>query len=222
MGIKEFLQNLRALEFKDSFNPYCDVCPTADKADAPKIRTEMLERTLEKAVQTEVDSLWLGRDLGYRGGRRTGLALTDEYHLMHHGRRWGVETEKATINGVVQEQTARAVWELLELVKKPVFAWNVYPLHPFPAGTPFANRAHTPRERRIGEDVLRTLIDLIQPMRIVAIGNDAGLSANRLSGCEIDVAVVRHPSYGGRKKFRESILELYGVQQRLGGIGERG
>jgi len=27
------------------------------------------------------NTIWMGRDLGYRGGRRTGLALTDEAHL---------------------------------------------------------------------------------------------------------------------------------------------
>lgn len=48
--------------------------------DAEPRRFAMLRCALEEPV----DAIWIGRDLGYRGGRRTGLALTDDVHMTHH------------------------------------------------------------------------------------------------------------------------------------------
>ena len=37
---------------------------------------------LEGALACETNTIWIARDLGYRGGRRTGVPLTDETGLM--------------------------------------------------------------------------------------------------------------------------------------------
>jgi hypothetical protein len=204
----EFVSALSALSFVDTFNPYADRCPVYDRQDAPGRRAATLLAMLKAADKCEVDSIWIGRDLGYRGGRRTGLALTDDVHIAMHAQRWGVALYRPTKGQVVAERTAAVIWSVLDLVETPVFLWNVFPLHPHETNEPFSNRAHNARERAVGEDVLAELIALIEPRRIVAIGNDAAKSAARVSPNK-KVIQVRHPSYGGQNEFLSQMKNLY-------------
>ena len=80
-----------------------------DLEDAPSRRSEALLDLLEMVVATEIDALWIGRDLGHRGGRRTGLALTDDVHLTIHATRWSVSIERATTGLMVAERTAAVI-----------------------------------------------------------------------------------------------------------------
>ena len=45
------------------------------------IRRENILHYFSTAAEIGVDSIWLGRDPGYLGARRTGIAFTDEAHL---------------------------------------------------------------------------------------------------------------------------------------------
>jgi hypothetical protein len=203
-----FVSALSALSFVNVFNPYADRCPIYDKQDAPKRRAATLLAMVNAATECEVDSIWIGRDLGYRGGRRTGLALTDDVHMDMHAHRWGVAMYRPTKGQAVAERTAAVIWSVLDQIETPVFLWNVFPLHPHEAGEPFSNRAHNARERAIGEDVLAELITLIAPKRIVAIGNDAAKSAARILPDKKAIQ-VRHPSYGGQNEFLAQMQDLY-------------
>lgn len=210
MNAQAFVRTLAAVDLPDTFNPYADRCPVYDKPSAPTLRAKTLLSMLEAAVESEVDSLWIGRDLGYRGGRRTGLALTDEIHVDAHAARWGIAAARPTKGEAVAERTAAVVWGILRNVELAVFLWNVFPLHPHEPRNPFSNRSHTARERAVGEELLCELIALIRPRRIVAIGNDAARTARRVAGGE-EVYTVRHPSYGGQTEFLAQMRSLYGL-----------
>lgn len=198
------------MAFEDVFNPYSSRCSLCDLDDAPYRRSKTLLAILQAAQAVEIDSIWIGRDLGYRGGRRTGLALTDDLHLPVHTRRWGLSTERPTSGAPMGERTAAVIWSVLALIHTPVFLWNVFPFHPHKSGEPLSNRSHNSHERRLGEDFLAELILLLQPQRLVAIGNDAGHTAARFSdSCE--VVHVRHPSYGGQREFVRQIRSAYGL-----------
>jgi hypothetical protein len=106
---------------------------------------------------------------------------------------------------------------MLDGINARIFLWNVFPLHPHEPGEPFTNRQHDARERRTGENLLADLVTLLRPSRLIAIGNDAAVSAARIAG-QTPIVCVRHPSYGGQTQFVRQLKELYpeaGQEQRL-------
>jgi len=207
--IRENLQNLR---FDNTFNPYADLCPRYDEKRSAECRAQLLENILDAASNVEIDAIWLGRDLGYRGGRRTGLALTDDINFERHVARWKLQTVRPTKGTPVKERTAEVIWDMLSEIQAHIFLWNVFPLHPFEPETHFSNRSHNRRERQEGERVLSLIAALLKPQRIVAIGNDAAKSARNLFP-HLEVHHVRHPSYGGQRQFCEQICDLYSVDR---------
>lgn len=211
-SIREELQNLR---FENTFNPYADICSRYDEKRSAEYRAMLLETMLDAASDTEIDAIWLGRDLGYRGGRRTGLALTDDINFGRHVARWELKAERPTKGPPVKERTAEVIWDMLSQIQAPIFLWNVFPLHPFEPEKYFSNRSHNRRERREGERVLSLIVSLLRPQRIVAIGNDAAKSAQYLFPY-MEVNHVRHPSYGGQRQFCEQICDLYAIDGESG------
>ena len=211
MRPRQFVEALRELHFENTFNPYSGRCLVHDRTDAPRHRLRTLQSMLEIAADHEIDSIWIGRDLGYRGGRRTGLALTDDVHIHKHAERWGLPIRRPTKGQKISERTASVIWGALSQIKVTVFLWNVFPLHPHEPGNPFSNRCHNSHERRIGEEFLWQLICLLKPRRLVAIGGDAAKTAVRISG-QHEIIQVRHPSYGGHAKFLAQISKLYGLR----------
>src|SRR5438270_211928 len=84
-----FVERLRHIRLRDTFNMYADVCAIADAPHAPAQRAANLIAMLT-ACQGRAQSIWIGREPGYRGARRTGLPLTDEIHLEAAARCYGV------------------------------------------------------------------------------------------------------------------------------------
>jgi hypothetical protein len=217
MSLHPFVDAVASLRFENCFNPYSDRCEIFDHADAPDRRAAALSAILEQAACEPIDAIWIGRDLGYRGGRRTGLALTDDVHIDMHTKRWGCETKRPTVGAAVAERTAAVIWSKLEQIDARIFLWNVFPLHPHESGEPFTNRQHNANERRAGEELLRELIILLRPLRVVAIGNDAAQAMHRIVQ-DLPVICVRHPSYGGQNQFLKQIDDLYGTAQHSGSL----
>lgn len=208
MSVQSFVRAVSQLSFEHAFNPYTDHCATFDRKDAARTRVTALAAMLESAASAPVDAIWVGRDLGYRGGRRTGLALTDEVNANVHMSRWGVETDRPTVGDIMAERTAAVIWTMLAQIDARIFLWNVFPLHPHEPGRPFTNRTHNAKERRAGEVILAMLVELLRPRRVFAIGNDAALAVERINP-SLPTIPVRHPSYGGQTQFLRQIREAY-------------
>jgi hypothetical protein len=206
-----FLASIRGLAFENVFNPYSDCCPVHDRADASASRYATLSAILATAASGGVHSVWIGRDLGYRGGRRTGLALTDDVHVAAHAARWGIETRRSTKGLPMKERTAALAWLVLDEIDLPVFLWNVFPFHPHEPDLPFTNRPHRASERAVGEEILSELLRILRPERVVALGGAAASCGERVAPGKC--LKVRHPSYGGQADFLRQMSDLYGPRR---------
>lgn len=207
-----FVDALSTIELENTFNPYRDICAIHDAQDAVERRCRNLRRCLESALDANVDTIWIARDLGYMGGRRTGIPLTDEAHLADAERLFGgIQLDRATTGPSLKERTATITWQLLAEIGRPVMLWNVFPLHPHAPKLPMTNRCHRRSEREAAWPFLLALIEMLQPKRLVAIGRDA---AAALEGLDIPVSNVRHPSYGGQPEFIAGIQAIYQLGPR--------
>src|SRR6266446_7739212 len=128
MTVNEFVDELSSISLPNVFNPYRDVCNFSDHPASPSLRCQNLTFFLKAMLKYETRSLWLGRDLGYRGGRRTGIALTDEFHLHYLQNTFGIfGIIKATSDEEpTKERTATEVWKVLSRIKEPVLLWNAF------------------------------------------------------------------------------------------------
>ena len=206
---RTFVDALASLDLPDTFNPYRDTCPLHDAPSAARVRRDNLERCLEAAIKARANTIWVARDLGYRGGRRTGIPLTDEVHLADASHLFrGATFARATRGPVVAERTASITWDLLRRIERPVMLWNVFPLHPHGREDPMSNRCHNRLEREATRCFILALLDMLAPARLVTIGRDA---AAALSDLDVPISAVRHPSYGGRSEFSAGIQSIYGL-----------
>lgn len=209
-----FVQALTTIRLPNVFNPYAEQCGVHDRADAPKLRRRALRTYLESILALGTDTIWMGRDLGYRGGRRTGLALTDEAHLAMFGNVYpGSNVTKATRGAAVAERTAAEIWGVLSQLDVPPLLWNVFPFHPHEPGQPFTNRKFSTKELRTVDELNSELVRMLGIRRIIAIGQDAAVYATQFGA---PVECVRHPSYGGVTEFRAGICRLYNIARIAG------
>jgi hypothetical protein len=187
------------------FNPYRDRCPDHDLAEGPDIRRANLELMLDAVQGHAVDELWVGLELGRKGGRRTGLPLTDEAELASMGTYWGIEgLRRATSGTPMNEVTAAFVWQAVHATDRRVAFWNAFPFqcHRPDSST---NRNHSRSEAIITRPYLTWIIEQTAARRIVALGRPAQIALAR-AGIQADY--VRHPARGGGAQFLSQIRSL--------------
>ncbi|MEE4211892.1 MAG: uracil-DNA glycosylase [Parvularcula sp.] len=206
-AIEAFINDISTYEAERVFNPWAMNCEHVDVDNSFGVRQENLRRVLCACANADEVDIWVGRDLGWRGGRRTGVALVDESSLDDYALSIEVmELRKATAGPVMRERTATEIHLARSRISRKIFFWNVFPFHPHEADKPQSNRMHTRSERNVGLTFLSAVLELLPAGRIVTIGNDA---AHALESVNVAHYSVRHPSYGGQKEFHRQMNSHY-------------
>jgi len=177
------------------------------------VRRRNLRLYLGEMEAIEPRLLLIGEAVSYRGGRLTGIAFVSESVMLG-----GMETRSGPILGAARgyrkatpgpklstEASATMVWETIRAIEPLPLLWNAFPFHPFHAETFDSNRAPTANELLIGSRFIERLVELFSFERIVAIGNHASSSLERLG---IEHTKVRHPSQGGKNLFVEGMARV--------------
>jgi hypothetical protein len=85
------------------------------------------------------------------------------------------------------------------------FVWNSLPLHPHDADDPLSIRTPRRTEVRAWSDLLRGLLDALDPDRTIGVGRKG---ERALAEVGADPTYVRHPSQGGAKKFESGMSTI--------------
>ena len=100
-----------------------------------------------------------------------------------------------------KEPSATIVWEELHKhqVANRTILFNAVPWHPEGKDGPLSNRPPNAAEKKAGLECLSLFFELFQDIPVMAMGNIASESLNRLS---IEHTKIRHPANGGAPLFR--------------------
>lgn len=221
-SIDDFIDSLKDCPAGDLFNPWWQRDEEHDDYNnSAEIRRHQLKFYLQERLE-HTRFLLVGEALGYQGGHFSGIAMTSERLLLGHLQHKGLKPEFVFTtmqpartsredlkkDGFV-EPTATIVWgHLIAAGLNPYhFAiWNAMPWHPFqPQKGMLSNRTPSDSEFAVGHKHLKTLIALLEPQTIVAVGEKAALQLEKLG---IEHFKVRHPANGGAGKFREQFSRL--------------
>ena len=74
---QEIFRTLKDMQFENTFNPYFERCPVYDAKNAPEIRRHYLAEMLHRAADTELDAIWVGRDIHAEALAREGRDARD-------------------------------------------------------------------------------------------------------------------------------------------------
>ena len=146
----------------------------------------------------------IGEAPGYRGARFTGVPFTSEKLLVDQAipRMDHSKGERITTRHIPwKEPSATIVWEELHKhqVADRTILFNAVPWHPEGKDGPLSNRAPNAAEKSAGLESLSLFFEAFQEIPVMALGNIASESLNRLS---IEHTKIRHPANGGAPLFR--------------------
>jgi hypothetical protein len=184
----------------DLFNPYTDRVEGLDRPDAAAVRTANLRAYL--AGYRRPPALFLLAEApGPWGCRFSGVPITAEAQLLDPG--FPLSGARSSVGGDPRsEYSAGIFWRILEPAFPHFLVWNAVPLHPHRPGQPLTIRTPRPGELREFEPLVRELVSVLAPGRVLAIGRKAEQVLGR---SEIPCTYVRHPSQGGAVLFAEGV-----------------
>ncbi len=217
MDIQPFIRSLKHNPNASGvFNPWYDVDPENDQnQQGPKIRRQQLAAYISERMGS-CKTLLVGEAIGYQGGHFTGIAMTSERILLGGQANRGISpqhvftsveprrTSAVEIKPMgFSEPTATIVWGHMVdagLDPRQFILWNAFPWHPFnPEKGMLSNRTPTHAELTAGVSILKRLLSLTGPVKIIAVG-EKSKAAMRQAG--IGAVKVRHPANGGASKFK--------------------
>jgi uracil-DNA glycosylase len=209
--IDRFVASLASAEVSDrACNQFSS---TMGDLQGNAVRRRNLRLYLGQLAEIAPRILLIGEAVSHRGGRLTGIAFVSEALMLS-----GVATRNGPVLGADRgyrkatpgprlstEASATMVWGTIRDIAPLPLLWNAFPFHPFHPGKPLSNRAPSADELLLGQRFIEGLLRLFAFETIVAIGNHASLSLQRIG---IEHTKVRHPSMGGKNLFLEGMARL--------------
>ncbi|QAA35191.1 uracil-DNA glycosylase [Clostridium manihotivorum] len=201
-----FIEDLAATEVTSNvFNQY------SYEYEENAIRRDNLLIYLKEMSILKPKFILVGEAPGYRGCRLTGVPFSSEYLLINNmegmnlfgedkGYKLPIESDK-----LLKEPTATIVWQTFIKYDVKVLGWNAFPFHPHKEGNRESNRTPLKKELLIGEKPLIEIIRLFNIEKVIAMGNKAEESLNKLG---ISCHKVRHPAQGGKNDFVQGIKSI--------------
>jgi hypothetical protein len=177
-------------------------------------RLNNLRTYMRHALENNPRVLLVGEAPGYQGTYRTGVPFTSEAILLGPVNKFGIYG--GTDNGyervyeeerIWKEPSATVVQKVINDLPELPLIWATFPLHPHKPGVELSNRAPNTKEVALGAELLRELIAILEPERVIAVGN---IAEKCLTALGFEVEKVRHPSHGGATQFREQLIALMG------------
>lgn len=187
------------------FNPYRDRHPALDQPDAPAIRRRNLWRYLA-AYALPPPIFILAEAPGPWGCRFSGVPLTSEAQLLDPDFPLSGEASGQSVRPH-REYSARIYWRVMRPYFPHFFTWSAVPLHPHQPGAPLSIRTPAQRELRAWLPLVADLVEVLQPVQVIAVGRKAAFALQTLG---IPSTYVRHPSQGGARQFEAGIRALLG------------
>mgnify|MGYP005664076891 CR=1 FL=1 len=176
------------------------------RAKRTNLQRSNLEKYLAFMHTQKTDTMLVGEAPGYNGCRLTGIPFTSEFIVREgvcEGKMFGLHNGyRASSKRVKKEQSATAMWSVLEELDTFPLLWNAFPFHPYKKGELCSNRKPNAKELEIGKGYLLELIELFEIRDVIAVGNVADHILDKM---KIGHLKVRHPSYGGKADFTEQL-----------------
>jgi uracil-DNA glycosylase len=189
------------------FNQYSDYDCSFDRPDAAMIRRNNLLNYC--CCFTEWPTILLvGEAPGPKGCRFSGVPFTSEHQLLSKSLPFG---GRQSSNRKIphKEASATTFWSVIKGCEQQAFVWNCLPFHPHDGTNPMSIRAPTKTEIRNYAHILRSVIEILKPRKVVSIGNHA---AAALGDLDIDAMHVRHPSHGGVAEFKSGVMRIFCIR----------
>jgi uracil-DNA glycosylase len=199
--IDQLISSIADFHAPKIFNPWSESC----RMELDK--QYYLQRRLNLKAHLSCDNpfcILVGESPGYRGARFTGVPFTSESLLVdqsiprvEHPKGQRITTRKLPW----KEPSATIVWEELNKhqIANCVILFNAMPWHPEGKDGALSNRPPKEAEKNACLECLSLFFELFPGLPVLALGNTADESLNRLS---IEHTKIRHPANGGAPLFR--------------------
>lgn len=178
-----------------------------DLAGAAELRLHNLESYIS-SLGRKPHALLVGEAAGWRGCRFSGVPFTSEHQLVRLSIPCaGQQTSKNTTPR--KEGTATSFWNAALRFREVILVWNALPFHPHQPGKKLSNRRPKTRELEEHRDILERVVEMLEPVRVIAVGNVADASLARLRAGGKHEKVI-HPSHGRARLFRSQLAARLG------------
>lgn len=212
--VEDLIENLVQYRGVAVFNQFSEVEPDLDVPGSAGIRCDNLRLYLGKFESAAY--VMVGEAAGYAGARFTGIAFTDEYHLVgSHCLPWacGAGYERTSVGNLRRERSSGMVWSALGS-RQDVVLWNAFPWHPH-GMRQLSNRRPTAAEVKAGLGLLDAFLALYPGRKIYALGL---VAKKALAELGIESVYIRHPAQGGMTEFIGAVAEMEGGLMRIAEI----